>query len=282
MQGDEARWMDLHRQEGGDDRDGDEEDEEQEGQPRVAVREQHGDRHDRAKLSDGPHRQDRRPQFRLQDTRVAQDRQEGPERRRRKAQRHDDVSRGRDRWRGARAPRPARRAARLPRIRPRPGCPRRIVVNRAPCPPGTSGRSARSRTARRRWCSVHQIQHKGPQHDAEQDLDHDLGHRHEAPEPLGNDRREHRGDRDEDQRRDGARRSCCRVNSSVWPHAVARLATSLTTRYAVRLQRRVTSRGETAVDALPGCGSMSTPSRDPGVRHVAAARCFRRVPLSRA
>ena len=148
-----------------------------------------------------------RPEFRLQHTRVAQDRQQGPERRRRQAQRHDDAVEHETRSSGARARRPTRATKGDP-----PGsngawprCPGASSPGRAPCRPGTSGYvSPKSDSAVTMLFGLPKLSTKGPSMMPSRISNHDLGYGQESPQPLGDDRRQHRRHADEDQRRNGA------------------------------------------------------------------------------
>ena len=176
----------------------------------IAVREQHGNGHDRSELADRPDGQHGRSQRHTQDPAVAQDRQQRAQGSGRETQRDDD--RVEDETRPVKQ-RTERRAQR--RLTP-PTSP-----GRAPDVPlphdgevqlgaGEEHQEGQPEVGQRRHdaVGVSHIEHKGPEGDPEEDLDHDFGDRKISPGPLGDDRREDRGNADQDERRDGGSRSC--------------------------------------------------------------------------
>ncbi len=196
--------MHLRRQQSGDHGDGDEESEEEEGDPDITVREQHRHRHDRPELTDGTHRQDRRPDRRPQYSGVVQDGQERAERRRRQAEgdndgvehetggMEEDADAKREHQGGSpRARRPAEMAL---------AHGRQVELG-----PGQEHQIGQAEIGQRRHDVVRmgEVEHVGTEHDPEHDLNHDFGYRDEPPRPLGDDRREDCGQPDENQCGDG-------------------------------------------------------------------------------
>ena len=74
-----------------------------------------------------------------------------------------------------------------------------------------------------------QVQHGGPEEDAEDEQEDDFGHRDETTEELGHQGRQHRGDRNERQRGYGGLGHALRLSPIVAP-----VATNRRPRYAAR------------------------------------------------
>ena len=132
-------------------------------------------------LADGPDGQDGRPEWRLQHAGVAQDRQQGAERRRRQAQRRRRRGRERARCRAGQ-PDAQRDDERRP---PGPSGPSQVpsrILARSSSVPARNIRYVRpkSDSAVTMVLGCVNVEHKGPDDDAEDDLDDDLGYRDEA------------------------------------------------------------------------------------------------------
>ncbi len=188
----------------GDDGHGDEQGQEEEGQAGITVREQDGHRHDGAELPEGTHRQEGRSDRRAQRAGVAQDGEQRPERGGGQAERHHDrvedqacrVQRDAD-GKGE-DHRGAPGSGREPQV-PLPHDRQVELGARQEHEVGEAEVGQR----RHDGVGVREREHVWADEDPEEDLDHHFGNRQEPATPLGDDRCQHCGHADQDQRGDG-------------------------------------------------------------------------------
>ena len=186
------------------DGDGDEEGQEEEGQPCITVGEQHGDGDNGAELADGTHRQDGGTDGGMQHAGVVQDREQRAQGRGSQAERHDRVVEHESRGMKEDADAERENQGRPPRSR----CPSEVALahgRKVEFGPRQEHQVGQAEIGQGRHDAVRvrEVEHVGSEQDPEDDLDHHLRNGDEPARPFADDRCKHRRDPDEDQRWDG-------------------------------------------------------------------------------